>query len=81
MEIAYLAIRWQSWQTWFKTEKLTNIPPPSRGGLIVAEIHGSCALFDFPILFVSPLARFQNCLRFASSADPLCGLRVGGTGG
>ena len=32
MEIAYLAIRWQSWQTWFKTEKLTNIPPPAVGG-------------------------------------------------
>ena len=23
--IAYLAIRWQSWQAWFKTKKLTNI--------------------------------------------------------
>ena len=33
MESAYSAIRWQSWQTWFKTENLTNIPPPGRGGL------------------------------------------------
>ena len=33
-EILYLAIPWQSSQTWSKTEKLTNIPPPSRGGLI-----------------------------------------------
>ena len=23
----------------------------------------------------------SNCLRFASSADPICGLRVGGTSG
>ena len=33
MEIAYLAIRWQSWQTWLKAEKLTNIYPPAVGGL------------------------------------------------
>ena len=32
VEIAYLAIRWQSWQTWFKTKKLTNIPPPQPWG-------------------------------------------------
>ena len=32
-EIGYLAIPWQSWQTWFKPEKLTNIPPtPAVGG-------------------------------------------------
>ena len=28
----YLAIRWQSWETWFKTKKLINIPPPAGGG-------------------------------------------------
>ena len=32
MEITHLAIRWQSWQTWFKTKKLTNIPPQPWGG-------------------------------------------------
>ena len=35
MESAYLAIRWQSWQTWLKTKKLTNIPPPAVGGLYI----------------------------------------------
>ena len=40
MEIAYLAIRWQSWQTCFKTKKLTT--PPSRGGAMLGAIadHG-----------------------------------------
>ena len=30
----YIAILWQSWQTWSKTKTLANIPPPSRGGLM-----------------------------------------------
>ena len=32
MEIAYFAIRWQSWQAWFKAKKLSNIPPPLKSG-------------------------------------------------
>ena len=31
MEIAYLAIRWQSWQTFLKVKKLANVPPSNRG--------------------------------------------------
>ena len=34
MEIAHLAIRWQSLQTFLKTKKLANIPPSKVGGFI-----------------------------------------------
>ena len=33
MQIEYLAIRWQSWQTWFKAKQLTNILPSNRGAI------------------------------------------------
>ena len=38
MEIAFLTIRWQSLQTWFKTKKLTKQFPLAVGGLEDARL-------------------------------------------
>ena len=47
MQIAYLAIRWQSWQTSLKTKKLTNIPSPAVGGLFEGWHNYFAKYFQF----------------------------------
>ena len=46
MEIVYLAIRWQSWQTWLKTEKSANIPPQPWGGVGVVWVRVGAKMFS-----------------------------------
>ena len=42
MEIAYVLICWQSWQTFLNAKKLANIPPPLKsGGIQMSKIPKS----------------------------------------
>ena len=79
MEITSLTIRWQSWQTWFKTKKLANIPPPLPWGLINVyiliwmllffRVHGDHSTSNFASYFAYHFAhRFADhfASRFAS---------------